>query len=132
MNLSLFTGLESGGHYSIRVALIMVGSPLVIDEGRACVLINITGSGKTIVKESFEASAYPNPFANNFMIDVKTSSQSVVNLKVYDMLGRMIEQRNVTMSDIWSTTIGDRYPSGVYNVVVSQEDSLQTVRVVKR
>jgi hypothetical protein len=31
-----------------------------------------------------------------------------------------------------ATTIGDQYPTGVYNVVVSQEDSVQTVRVVKR
>ena len=66
------------------------------------------------------------------MLDVKTSSQSVVNLKVYDMIGRIIEQREVRVSDLETTTIGDRYPSGVYNVVVSQEENVQTVRVVKR
>ena len=80
----------------------------------------------------FKAVAYPNPFANNFMIDVKSSSDSSVNLKVYDMIGRLIEQRDVRISDLETTTIGDRYPSGVYNVVVSQESTVQTVRVVKR
>jgi hypothetical protein len=85
-----------------------------------------------VVATPFKAVAYPNPFANNFMLDVKTTSQSSVNLKVYDMVGRLIEQRDVTISDMETTTIGDRYPSGVYNVVVSQEDSVQTVRVVKR
>ncbi|MDI1318561.1 T9SS type A sorting domain-containing protein, partial [Flavobacterium sp.] len=74
----------------------------------------------------------PNPFANNFMVDVKTSSESVVTMKVYDMVGRLIEQREVRVLDLETTTIGDRYPSGVYNVVVSQEDSVETVRVVKR
>ena len=80
----------------------------------------------------FTAVAYPNPFANNFMIDVKSASESSVDLKVYDMIGRLIEQKEVRVSDLQTTTIGDRYPSGVYNVVVSQENSVQTVRVVKR
>jgi len=51
---------------------------------------------------------------------------------VYDMIGRLVEQREVRVSDLETTTIGNRYPSGVYNVVVSQEDNVQTVRVVKR
>jgi trimeric autotransporter adhesin len=87
---------------------------------------------KTIAAIPFKATAYPNPFANNFMLDVTTTSQSSVNVKVYDMVGRLIEQRAVSVSDMETTTIGDQYPSGVYNVVVSQEDSVQTVRVVKR
>ncbi len=66
------------------------------------------------------------------MINVKSSSESVVNVKVYDMIGRLIEQRESRVSDLETSTIGDRYPSGVYNVVVSQEDNVQTVRVVKR
>jgi hypothetical protein len=66
------------------------------------------------------------------MLDVKTESQSVVNVKVYDMVGRLIEQREVRTNDLETTTIGDRYPSGVYNVVVAQEDNVETVRVVKR
>jgi len=66
------------------------------------------------------------------MLDVKTSSQSSISVKVYDMVGRLIEQKEVSVSDMESTTIGNQYPSGVYNVVVAQEDTIQTVRVVKR
>ncbi|UPT70509.1 MAG: T9SS type A sorting domain-containing protein [Flavobacterium sp. JAD_PAG50586_2] len=80
----------------------------------------------------FKAVAYPNPFANNFMIDVKSASKSEVNLKVYDMIGRMIDQKEVRMSDLETTEIGNNYPSGVYNIIVSQESNTQTVRVVKR
>ena len=43
-----------------------------------------------------------------------------------------MEQREVRVSDMETTTIGDRYPSGVYNVVVAQEDNVETVRVIKR
>ena len=66
------------------------------------------------------------------MLDVKTESASLVNVKVYDMVGRLIEQRDVRTSDLETTTIGERYPSGVYNVVVSQDNNVETVRVVKR
>ena len=100
--------------------------------GRVCTITTASGGRAVAIKQLFKAVAYPNPFANNFMLDVKTSSQSVVSLKVYDMIGRLIEQRTVSVSDIENTSIGDRYPSGVYNVVVSQEDNVQTVRVVKR
>jgi len=31
-----------------------------------------------------------------------------------------------------TTTIGDSYPSGVYNVVVTQDKDVKTLRVVKR
>ena len=83
-------------------------------------------------KVPFGAAAYPNPFANNFMIDVTTRSESVVQLKVYDMIGRLIDQRDVQVSNLETSPIGDNYPSGVYNVVVTQGDEVKTVRVVKR
>ena len=101
------------------------------DYSTACDLFTEVPS-KTVVQTPFTATAYPNPFANNFMLDVKTSSQSSVSVKVYDMVGRLIEQKEVSVSDMESTTIGNQYPSGVYNVVVAQEDTIQTVRVVKR
>jgi hypothetical protein len=66
------------------------------------------------------------------MLDVKTTSQSIVNVKVYDMVGRIIEQIELRTSDLETKSIGNNYPSGVYNVVVAQEDNLQTVRVIKR
>ena len=100
------------------------------DYSTACDLFTASSKGADPI--GFKATAYPNPFANNFMIDVKTSSQSSVNIKVYDMVGRIIEQRNMNVSDMQAATIGDQYPSGVYNVVVSQEDSVETLRVVKR
>jgi hypothetical protein len=48
------------------------------------------------------------------------------------MVGRLVEQRAVRTSDLETTTIGERYPSGVYNVVVSQDSNVETVRVLKR
>ena len=127
--LNQFSIAQAGKNYNVSVAIKLNG--VFGDYSTACDLFTAP-LAKTNVTVPFKATAYPNPFANNFMLDVKTTSQSAVNLKVYDMIGRLIEQRDVRVSDMETMTIGDKYPSGVYNVVVSQEDSVQTVRVVKR
>jgi hypothetical protein len=128
--LNQFSIAQNDKSYSVSVKIKLNG--VYGDYDTACDLFTAPLPTPRTIKPEFKASAYPNPFANNFMIDVKTSSESVVALKVYDMVGRLIEQREVRVLDLETTTIGDRYPSGVYNVVVSQEDSVQTVRVVKR
>ncbi|WP_264521865.1 glycine-rich domain-containing protein [Flavobacterium sp. N1994] len=126
--LNQFSIAQLGKNYNVSVAIKLNG--VFGDYSTACDLF--TAAPSRTVKLPFKASAYPNPFANNFMLDVTTSSKSVVGVKVYDMVGRLIEQRQVNASDIENTTIGDSYPSGIYNVVVSQEDSIETVRVIKR
>ena len=51
---------------------------------------------------------------------------------VYDMTGRLIERREVRPSDMAEQKIGDRLPSGVYNIVVTQGEEVKTLRVIKR
>ena len=48
------------------------------------------------------------------------------------MIGRLVDQKSVSVSDLESSPIGDNYPSGVYNVIATQGDEVRTVRVVKR
>jgi hypothetical protein len=132
--LSDFSIAQLGKNYNVSVAIKLGG--VFGDYSTACDLFTPgSGNGADWIKtaqNNFVATAHPNPFANNFNLDVKTSSHSVVNIKVYDMMGRIIEQRDVSISDIQTTTIGNQYPSGVYNVVISQEDNVETVRVLKR
>lgn len=144
-NLSMFPGIVDGVTYTVRVAVRIGGvwGPL---NGKPCNLTapgtlpdNWDGNneGGTIVRvtesaNDFKAIAYPNPFAENFMFDVQTSAQGLIQVRVYDMLGKQVENRNVETAQINNIQFGDAYPSGVYNVVVSQGDHTQTLRVVKR
>jgi hypothetical protein len=48
------------------------------------------------------------------------------------MTGRLLEVRNVEVTEMESQEIGARYPSGVYNVIVTQGADVKTLRVVKR
>jgi hypothetical protein len=124
---------QLGKNYNVSVAIKLNG--VFGNYSTACDLFTPgSGNGTDWLKAvvPFKATAYPNPFANNFMLDVKTTSQSPVNLKVYDMLGRLIEQRDVKLSDMETATIGSQYPCGVYNLILSQGETVEAIRVIKR
>lgn len=119
--------------YSVEVALRNVDGTY-LPYGSLC---NITtGAARSVVgtltESEFKVIAYPNPYAESFKLDIRTSSDGAVQLKVYDMLGKQIENRTVTLSEMLTLEIGANYPSGVYNLIVSQQDTTQTVRVIKR
>ena len=84
-----------------------------------------------IVKTPFDVLAYPNPSSTNFNLDITSSSAENVEVKVYDMIGKLINKMEVSPSKVAGLQIGDRYPSGVYNVIVSQGTEVKTLRVIK-
>ena len=92
----------------------------------------LTKMADSAIASEFNAVAYPNPYSENFNLSLTTSSEDKVGIVVYDMTGRLIERREVSPSDVVEQRIGDRYPSGVYNVVVTQGEEVKTLRVIKR
>ena len=46
---------------------------------------------------------------------------------MYDIAGRLIEQRQMNSDD----QIGSNYASGIYNVIVTQDANVKTLRVIK-
>jgi hypothetical protein len=84
------------------------------------------------VSAAFKAVAYPNPFASSFAIDVTTSAVENMQINVYDMTGKLIETRDVNTTNLNELQLGDRLPSGVYNVIVTQGQNVETLRVIKR
>ncbi len=129
--LNQFSIAQIGKNYNVSVAIKLNG--VFGNYDTACDINTFSGDGTDWLKTTiFKATAYPNPFADNFMLDLKTTNQSTVGIKVYDMLGRLIDQRNVRVSDVQAIAIGTEYPTGVYNVIVSQDGKVETIRVVKR
>jgi hypothetical protein len=126
----------AGAIYGVRVAVMTAGtwSPF----GDACEITAPGGVGKgipvapnTVASAEFKATVYPNPFTADFSIDLTSSATQNVQVKVYDMLGRMVESKEMNVSDDIQK-LGSNYPSGVYNVIVSQGENVKTLRVVKR
>ncbi|CAM3448373.1 hypothetical protein FLLO111716_11120 [Flavobacterium longum] len=125
-------GLIPGATYNVKVRLIFNLSDPAGPYGKTCTIVTPGASRIVANKAVFNAVAFPNPFAENFNIDVTTSLDAEVNVKVYDMTGRLLGNTTVKPTDVSSLQIGENYPSGVYNVIVTQGDNAKTLRVIKR
>jgi hypothetical protein len=121
-----------GTTYTIRVDVLYNNSYV---EGRElCTLIvlpNAVRQTNTTV-DIFTVKAYPNPYADTFKLDINTSSENDISIRVYDMLGREIEARQASVADFTNLEVGLQFPSGVYNIIVSQGDRVKSLRVIKR
>jgi hypothetical protein len=78
------------------------------------------------------ATAFPNPFSNTFKLNLTTVSNEMVQVSVYDMLGKLIENLNVETNGINSLSFGEKYAAGIYNVKVAQGDKTQVLRMIKQ
>jgi hypothetical protein len=90
----------------------------------ACRIENGTASSTAT---PFEVIAYPNPSSSEFTIE--TSGKGDINVKVYDMMGRLIENRQENAKSI---QVGSRYAAGTYNVIVTHGADTKTLRVIKK
>jgi hypothetical protein len=48
------------------------------------------------------------------------------------MIGKLINKIEVNPSNASELQIGDNYPAGVYNVIVTQDANIKTLRVIKQ
>lgn len=75
---------------------------------------------------------YPNPTNSNFQLSLITGNQEKVSIKIYDMMGRLLESHTVASIDVSTQKLGTNFPSGIYNIVVKQGDLSKSVRVIKK
>ncbi len=73
--------------------------------------------------------AFPNPSRNNFTLSVKGNVNEKITMQVIDILGRVIEIRNVTANSI--ITFGDAYRAGTYFVRVMQGKEHKEIKLIK-
>jgi hypothetical protein len=138
--LSLFTGLQSGTTYDVTVSVKTYGqwSP----EGKAC-SITTPGVAPVAVRDAvvakkietttdFKLIGYPNPFTTSFGIELRSTSTESLSLSVYDITGRLLEVLEVSVDEVSSVQLGERYPAGIYNVVAAQGDTTTVIRLIKR
>ena len=96
---------------------------------------SLTGAARIAAKsvtEEFKVLAYPNPSTSEFSLDFTTSSTSKVEMRVYDMSGKLLEVRQMNSDQVNDEKVGNNYPSGVYNVIVTQDANIKTLRVIKQ
>ena len=132
MQLGNYTGWALNTTYSVRVAVQFGGTWQAY--GSAC---NITSpatfarlnAGETV---SLNVKAVPNPFETEYVLMAQGGNQNPVQVAVYDMLGKQVEQFSVEANELENHSLGSNYTSGIYNVMISQGDEQQVVRIVKK
>lgn len=126
-----------GGLYEVRVGVMTAGHYSAL--GSACSITAPASVARMAKKEvenkeeiTFVAKAFPNPFSGSFSIDATASGESNFEIKVYDLTGRLVEDRVASQSELQTLTLGSNYPSGVYNVIMTKGENVKTFRVIKR
>jgi hypothetical protein len=80
----------------------------------------------------FTVKGYPNPYSTNFTLSIDTPSEAMVYVSVYDMTGKLIENREVMPSALEDVQLGSNWSTGVYNVIVAQDNQVKTMRMIKK
>ena len=84
------------------------------------------------IDSEFRVTTFPNPFETEFNINISPQSLDPIELKIYDMLGRLIENHRIESSEINSKRIGTTYPSGFFTVLIKQGQQERKVKVIKK
>ncbi len=128
-------GYVAGTNYSVRVAV--KNGADISEYGEACDINPVIPArygqaGTPITGTDFKAVGYPNPFATNFILNVTTTSNEKITVTVYDIIGKQLESKEVNATDANALEVEANYPSGVYNVIVSQGTAVKSLRMIKR
>jgi N-acetylneuraminic acid mutarotase len=93
-------------------------------------LKDATTIGETDQLSDAKLIVYPNPSNSAFNFSLKTTSEELVTIQIFDMLGRLVrEYKSLSPDDLM--TIGDNLNVGVYVAVVTQGEYRKTVKLSK-
>ncbi|OYU83948.1 MAG: hypothetical protein CFE24_08785 [Flavobacterium sp. BFFFF2] len=132
MQLGNYTGWALNTTYSVRVAA-QIGA-IWQDYGSACNVKTPASIARQNEEEatSLTVKAVPNPFETEYVLMAQGGNQTPVQVSVYDMLGKQVEQFSVEANELENRSLGTNYTSGIYNVMISQGDDQQVVRIIKK
>jgi hypothetical protein len=81
------------------------------------------------IAQEFKVRAYPNPSSTVFNLAIESASKAATTIQVYNMQGRMIENKQVNTNEV---ELGSNYTSGMYNVILENAGQTKTVRLIKK
>ena len=135
-NFNLVMDYADATAYSIDVAVKNTDGEY-LSFGTACTvytegMVIITRFDSKEDKQLFKVVAYPNPFNESFNLELNSNSSSSVNIAVYDMLGKQLANATISSNEANNYQIGNELMPGVYNVIVTQDEHVQSIRMIKR
>jgi hypothetical protein len=127
--------LVSGTTYTVRVATMINDAWQPYGESCSVTTFRDTSNfvkSMNIDTTNFNVVTYPNPFTENFNLNLTSLSEEKVTVMVYDMTGKLLERKEVAPSELTELQIGTNFASGIYNVIVSQGENIKSLRVIKK
>ena len=127
--------LVSGTTYTVRVATMINDAWQPYGESCSVTTFRDTSNfvkSMNIDTTNFNVVTYPNPFTENFNLNLTSLSEEKVTVMVYDMTGKLLERKEVAPSELTELQIGTNFASGIYNVIVSQGTNTKSLRVIKK
>jgi hypothetical protein len=103
-----------------------IGSP-----GNSKTVLNLSVNSSSELVSSFKLMAYPVPSNTTFHFELTTMSTDDVEIKAYDMNGKLVEFIKCNSSEVNNQSIGNNYSKGIYIIIVSQGKSIKTLRLIK-
>jgi len=98
------------------------------------IVTNLVSEGEPLKLENFTLNdSYPNPFNNGTVISFYIDKPSYLDVKIYDILGNLIEQLYSRYGDkgyhklFWKA---DNNPSGIYFIIVTSNDIYKSKKVL--
>jgi hypothetical protein len=80
--------------------------------------------------KALSLSAYPNPSVSSFTVKIESGLTGTISLRVLDIQGRIIEQRQQLLPN-QVLNIGSHYKPGVYIVELQQGSNKQQLKLIK-
>jgi 4-hydroxy-3-methylbut-2-enyl diphosphate reductase IspH len=81
---------------------------------------------------SVNVVAYPNPYSDVFTLEMTGGSIEEVNVMVFDITGKQLDNLTIAHDNLQSVKIGDRYSAGIYNIIVTQGTYQKMLKIVKK
>jgi hypothetical protein len=80
---------------------------------------------------NYNVILYPNPSVSTFSLNLVSDSDADVEISVFDLQGRNIENKTISKDNLNSIALGANLPSGIYNVIVKQGENIKSQRLIK-
>jgi uncharacterized protein YjiK len=90
------------------------------------------GTDTPSIDNGLQLIAYPNPTESNFQLNLITGNKENVEIKIYDMTGRLLEYHNLNSTEVNNQKLGAGFPIGIYNVHVKQGITSKSLRIIKK
>lgn len=134
--LSMISGIAPNTNYTVTPSVKIYGQ---FYEGLSCEITTPNVASKqsvnTEIKDietNFKVTAYPNPYTSSFKFKLSETKSDNIEIKVYDILSNLIENKTLSSSDIEYHEFGENYPTGIYTIIINQDGNNQVSRIIKK